>query len=123
MAAWPTLKEVRTFLRLQPDPDQDGIIQTALAAATDYGIGRMGFTITYDPDTGAATYTPRYAADATDLPDSAHQAALMHSARLYRRRDTVDGTIGFGDMGAIRVGRVDPDIEALYARKAPLVFG
>lgn len=108
MAAWPNLKEVRTFLRAQPDPDQDGVIQTALAAAIDYGIGK---------------YAGRYDADAVDLPDSGHQACLMHAARLYRRRDTVDGTIGFGDMGVVRVGKVDADIEALYGVAAPLVFG
>jgi hypothetical protein len=48
---------------------------------------------------------------------------VMHAARLYRRRDTVDGTIGFGELGAVRVGRVDPDIESLYSLRAPLVFG
>lgn len=123
MAAWPTLKEVRTFLRLQPDPDQDGIISTALAAAVDYGVGRMGFVVTLDIDGATLIYTPRYPPDATDLPDSAHQACVMDAARLYRRRDSVDGTIGFGDMGAIRVGRTDADVERLYARAAPLVFG
>jgi hypothetical protein len=46
------------------------------------------------------------------LPDAAHEACLIHAARLYRRR-TIDGTIGFGDMGAIRVGRYDADVEAL----------
>ena len=51
------------------------------------------------------------------------QAALFHAARLYRRRDSLDGTIGFGDMGLVRVGRVDPDIEALYATVGPVVFG
>lgn len=108
MAAWPALKEVRSFLRLQPDPDSDAVIATALAAAVDYGIGK---------------YNEQYPADSTEVPDSGHQACLMHAARLTRRRDTVDGTIGFGDMGVVRVGRVDADIEALYAVRAPLVFG
>lgn len=108
MAAWPTLKEVRTFLRMQPDPNEDGVIQTALAAAIDYGIGK---------------YNQAYPADSIEVPDSGHQACLMHAARIYRRRDTVDGTIGFGDMGVVRVGRVDPDIESMYAVRAPLVFG
>lgn len=108
MAAWPTLKEVRSFLRMQPDADSDAVIGVALAAAIDYGIGK---------------YNERYPGDSTDVPDSGHQACLMHAARLTRRRDTVDGTIGFGDMGVVRVGRVDADIEALYGLRAPLVFG
>lgn len=124
MAAWPTLKEVRSLLRLQPDPDQDGLIGTALAAAIDYGVGRMGFIITLSPDGSTPPiYTPKYPPDTTTLPDSAHEAALIHAGRLYRRRDSIDGTLGFGDMGVVRVGRFDADIDSLYARSAPLVFG
>ena len=126
MSSWPALKEVRSFLRLQPDPDQDAVIQTALAAATAFGVKRMGFTITVVDNgdgTTTRTYTPNYPADTVDLPDSAHEACLFHAARLYRRRDRIDGTLGFGDMGVVRVGRFDADIEALYALEAPLVFG
>jgi len=108
MAAWPNLAEVRTLLRLQPDPTEDQVIQTALAAAIDYGISKYG---------------GKYPPDNTDVPPSGHEACLLHAARLYRRRDSVDGTITWGDASAIRVGRVDPDIEALYALYAPLVFG
>lgn len=108
MAAWPNLAEVRTLLRLTPDPKEDAVIQTALAAAVDYGISR---------------YNGVYDAASVDVPDSGHEACLLHAARLYRRRDSVDGTIGFGDMGAIRVGRVDPDVEALYALRGWVVFG
>jgi hypothetical protein len=48
---------------------------------------------------------------------------LIHAARLYRRRDTIDGTIGFGDVGVVRVGRYDADVESLYSAVGPLVFG
>ncbi len=122
MAAWPTLKEVRSVLRLQPDPTEDGIIQTALAAAIGHGVGRMGSTWVDNGD-GTCTKAPTYPGDTTTLPDQAHEACLLHAARLYRRRDSVDGTIGFGDMGAIRIGRVDADVEFLYASCAPVVFG
>jgi hypothetical protein len=111
MASWPTLKEVRSFLRLQPDADQDAVIGTALAAAIAYGDGRLNHRYPPPPD------------DDGTLPDDAHQACLMDAARLTRRRDSVDGTIGFGDMGAIRVGRADADVERLYDRCGPLVFG
>ena len=33
MALWPKLPEVRSYLRMQPDPGEDAIITTALAAA------------------------------------------------------------------------------------------
>jgi hypothetical protein len=123
MASWPTLKEVRSFLRLQVDVDQDAVIQTALAAAVGAGVKRLGFVITIDPDSLQRVYTPRYPPDTTELPDASHQACVMHASRLYRRRDTIDGTLGFGDMGVVRVGRFDADIEALYSLDAPLVFG
>jgi hypothetical protein len=111
MASWPTLKEVRSFLRLQPDADQDAVIQTALAAAIAYGDGRLNHKYPVPPN------------DDGTLPDNAHQAALMDAARLFRRRDTVDGTIGFGDMGVIRVGRTDADVERLYDLCGPWAFG
>jgi len=111
MANWPTLPEVRTFLRLQPNPSDDTVIQTALAAAIDYGNRRLNYQYPIPPyDNGL-------------LPDTAHIACVMHAARLYKRRDTVDGTIAWGDMGAVRVGRADPDIEALYWAVGPVVFG
>jgi hypothetical protein len=122
MSAWPTLKEVRGLLRLQPDPNEDGYIGTALAAAIDYGQRRLG-NITVINDDGTITVTPKYPGDTTILPDTAHQACLIHAGRLYRRRDSIDGTIGFGDMGAIRVGRTDADVESLYSMLGPVVFG
>jgi hypothetical protein len=111
---WPDLKEVRTVLRLQPDPTEDGVITTALAAAVDYGNRRTDRQ--WDPTLDPATWV-------TPMPDMVHEACLLHAARLYRRRDSVDGTLGFGDMGLVRVGRADPDIDMLYASVGPLVFG
>jgi hypothetical protein len=118
--AWPDLPTVRAFLRLQPDPKEDAIIDAARVAAIEYGVSKYGKV---DDGTGTGTMVDRYPVDSTTVPDSGRQAATMHSARLYRRRDSVDGTIAFGDMGAIRVGRVDADIEALYGLFSPLVFG
>jgi hypothetical protein len=111
MAYWPKLPEVRSLLRLQPDAVEDGIITTALAAAIDYGNRRLNYKYPIPPS------------DNGTLPDVAHEACLFHAARLYRRRDSIDGTLGFGDLGVVRVGRVDADIEALYSSVGPLVFG
>jgi hypothetical protein len=109
MAYWPKLPEVRSFLRLQPDPVEDGIIGTALAAAVDYGNRRMNL--------GGGWI------ENGTLPDAAHEACLFHAARLYRRRDSIDGALGFADTGLIRVGRYDPDKDDLYGSIAPMVFG
>jgi hypothetical protein len=115
MAAWPTLPEVRKFLRLAVDPDSDALLGTALAAAIGYGIDHLG--------KDATTGLPIYPGDTTTLPDPCHEACMFHAGRLYRRRDSIDGTIGWGDTGVIRVGRFDADIDALYSGYAPLVFG
>jgi hypothetical protein len=84
------------------------IIDQARAAAIDYGIGRTGAV---------------WAVDAADVPDAVAMAATMDAARIYRRRDSVDGTITWGDMGAVRIGRADADVERLYTTYAPVVFG
>jgi hypothetical protein len=47
------------------------------------------------------------------VPDEVQQAALLLAARLYRRRDSPQGVIGSAEWGAMRVGRVDPDVESL----------
>lgn len=47
------------------------------------------------------------------VPDEVAQAALLMSARLYRRKDSPQGVISSADWGSVRVSRVDPDVEAL----------
>jgi Phage gp6-like head-tail connector protein len=106
--SWPTLADVRAWLRLQPDASEDAVIDMARTAAIDYGINRTG---------------EKWPVEATDVPDAVSQACTMDAGRIYRRRDSLDGTVAWGDMGAIRVGRADPDVERLYALYAPLVFG
>jgi hypothetical protein len=48
------------------------------------------------------------------VPIAIKQATVIQSSRLYKRLDSPLGVAGFGDMGAIRVGRyLDPDVEQL----------
>jgi hypothetical protein len=109
VSSWPKLADVRSWLRLQPDAAEDAIIDTARLAAIGYGVTRTA---------------DQWPSDSTDVPDLAVQACTMHAARLYRRRDSIDGTIGFGDMGVVRTGKYDPEIEGLYAQAMnTVVFG
>ena len=112
MANWPTLPEIRTFLRLQVSASDDSVIQTALAAAIDYGNRRTAYR--WVPGSSSTWVQP--------MPASVHEAAVLHAARLYKRRDSIDGTVGWADVGLTHVGRVDPDVEALYSAVGPLVF-
>jgi hypothetical protein len=48
------------------------------------------------------------------VPTAVKQACVIQSSRLFKRLDSPLGVAGFGDMGAIRVGRyLDPDVEQL----------
>jgi hypothetical protein len=109
---WPTLPEVRTFLRVVGTGD-DTVIDSARAAAVAYGNRRTRYR--WPPGAQSAWVAP--------LPDDVHEAALIHAARIYRRRDSIDGTVGWADVGLTHIGRVDPDVEALYAGVGPVVFG
>lgn len=97
---WPNVDDVKGYLRVE-DTSDDALIGTMLAAAIQWVSNRVG----------AAWVTP----GPQFLPDSLYTCALQEAGRLYRRRDSVDGTVGWGDMGVIRVGPKDPDIETLMA--------
>lgn len=46
-------------------------------------------------------------------PTAVKQAAVLLAMRQFKRYDSPLGVAGFGDIGVMRVGRVDPDVEAL----------
>lgn len=56
--------------------------------------------------------TAHYVVD-DPLSDRQSLAITMQSARLWRRRDTPEGVVAFEDLGAIRVSRMDPDVETM----------
>lgn len=58
----------------------------------------------------------------TAVPMSVQQATIISALRTYKRLDSPLGVAGFGDMGAIRVTRVDPDVQAMLApyRRTPV---
>ena len=49
------------------------------------------------------------------VPIAIKQATLMLAQRQFKRYDSPLGVTGFGDLGVIRVSRIDPDVEALVA--------
>jgi hypothetical protein len=108
--AWPTTVDVQNLLRVTAgDTGDDTLVGQDLAAAIAWVTNRA------DP-IWTTPGNPGY------LPDPLFTAAQYQAARLYRRRDSVDGTIGWGDMGIVRVGPKDPDIETLLAAYLRIVF-
>lgn len=51
----------------------------------------------------------------SSIPTAINQATIILSIRQFKRYDAPLGIAGFGEMGSIRVGRFDPDVEALVA--------
>lgn len=97
---WTTTTEV-----YETSPDAaiaDGKPVTAL-------IGTAGWL----PAGGRVRVTARWGWPA--VPDDIAEAAKLLAARLYRRKDSPQGVMGSAEWGAIRVSRLDPDIEALLA--------
>jgi hypothetical protein len=49
------------------------------------------------------------------IPSDIKQATILASLRAYKRYESPTGVLGFSDMGVVRVGRLDPDVERLVA--------
>lgn len=49
----------------------------------------------------------------TPTPIQVVQATVIQASRIFKRLDSPLGVAGFGDMGAVRVGKVDPDVAML----------
>lgn len=47
------------------------------------------------------------------VPDAITEAAKIQAMRLYRRKDSPEGVTASAEWGAVRVTRIDPDVEAL----------
>jgi hypothetical protein len=47
------------------------------------------------------------------VPTAIKQATVILASRIFKRNDSPLGVAGFGDLGVIRVGRIDPDVEAM----------
>jgi len=48
-------------------------------------------------------------------PAAVEQACLIQAARIFKRKDSPEGILGSAEWGAVRVSRVDPDVDAMLA--------
>lgn len=51
----------------------------------------------------------------SEVPDEVAEACILKAAAIYQRRESPLGVAGFGDFGPVRIGRYDPDVNALLA--------
>ena len=47
------------------------------------------------------------------IPIAVKQATILASLRAYKRYESPTGVLGFSDMGVVRIGRLDPDVQRL----------
>ena len=60
----------------------------------------------------------------TAVPTQVTHATILLALRQYKRYDSPTGVLGFGDMGAVRVGsRLDPDVAMILAPLRRTVVG
>lgn len=56
------------------------------------------------------------------VPPEVEQATVLRAVAIFKRKESPQGVAGFGDFGAIRIGRQDPDVVALLANfQRPMV--
>lgn len=110
MATWPTFDEALAYIG-EVNDEQYQVLDSCLSAATDYIAWRCNGNIEVtvaDPLTD-----PPVVGDIPIVRDTLREACLLLTSRLFRRRLSPEGVAGFGDFGAVRVTRLDPDIERL----------
>lgn len=56
------------------------------------------------------------------IPLDVRMACILQAQRLFKRFDSPLGVIGMGDLGSIRVSRVDSDVQALLAPYVKVTF-
>ena len=58
----------------------------------------------------------------SSVPMDVRIACVLQAQRLFKRFDSPLGVMGMGDLGAIRVARVDSDVQALLAPYVKMSF-
>lgn len=117
-----------TGLVVQTDTDDDGAFDTTLTSGVDFQTAPLNALVKGSPITSleaidtlwpiSSRYRPLVQVTARwgwpgSIPDAINQACLLLTSRLIKRYDSPLGVAGFGDLGALMVRRVDPDIEAM----------
>lgn len=111
------------------DADGDGLFETTVTAGVDFQIEPLNALTQSKPITllrATGTSWP-VAANGQALievtarwgwpavPDVIREATVLLASRQFKRYDSPLGVAGFGDLGAIVVRRIDPDVAAMIA--------
>jgi hypothetical protein len=128
------IDDLQSLTFLKTDSDGSGVFSTTWSA-TDYqlnplngisggirspytqirAVGQYLFPI-YEPqnvNSNEASVQIQGVWGFSTIPTAIKQATIILSMRQFKRYDSPTGVMGFGDLGVMRVGAVDPDIQAL----------
>lgn len=95
MAVIADLDTLKTMLGVKTTAD-DEVLQQSLDAANSFVAEHV--------------YTESLALDRVQ------EAVLLTAARLYKRRQSVEGVAGWNELGVVRILTTDPDISRLLER-------
>lgn len=79
---------------------------TQVRAVNDY---------TYPISGGEATVQITGTFGFASVPTAIKQATVLYASRIFKRNDSPLGVAGFGDIGVVRVSKIDPDIASLIS--------
>lgn len=124
----PDLYSVTT---VKSDDDGDGTFETTWTTNVDYrlepldtvlqnrpynkiiAIGAKAFPVIFQPPMPGMQVQGVWGWPA--IPDDIREAAIIMSLRLFSRYNSPLGVLGFGEMGAVTVRAVDPDIREMLS--------
>lgn len=108
-----------TDYQLEPlNRSTEGLTQpiTALRAIDTY-------LFTYDHTGEASVEVTGVYGYGTAVPKAVEQATILLALRQYKRFDSPLGVAGFGDMGAVMVRKIDPDVQAMLMPYRRTTYG
>jgi hypothetical protein len=118
-----------TGLVVKVDDDADGTFETTLTVGVDYQLEPSNAIVQGEPLTLIRALDRGFpvAANGRNLievtarwgwpsvPDAIREATVLLASRQFKRYDSPLGVAGFGDLGAIVVRRIDPDVAAMIS--------
>lgn len=122
--------DLTTLTTLKTSSAADGTFDITWTAS-DYQLEPLngltgGITVPYTQIRAVGDYTfPIEGGEATvqvvgsfgfaTAPTAIKQATVLLASRIFKRNDSPLGVAGFGDLGVVRVSRLDPDVDAMIA--------
>jgi hypothetical protein len=123
------IDDLATLTTLKTSSMGDGVFDITWSNSTDYQLEPLngvagGIDTPYTQIRAVGDYLfPTYREEATvqvtgtfgfsAIPIAITQATVILASRLYKRLDSPLGVLGFGDLGVVRVSKLDPDIASL----------